>query len=176
MLNKSLKKSGRRYCNQCDTIKPAGDFNVGGGGPGCRECVNTYAENYRDKNRDAIKEKHKQYRQSDPQAWRDRSAKYREGGRDPDKPWPEGWCSYEAAHARPLRVYGPARNYMCCIEGCPNVAYDWAYNHQDQNEYQVPDRRTGSPLFYSGHHDYYQPMCRLCHKAFDTEHAKEKEK
>lgn len=143
-LNKSLLPQGLRYCNSCGTTKELSQFTQMGEGrtrPRCRSCGNSS------------------------------SSSYRSGGRDPRKPWPLGGIGYKHAHRRAEAVWGAAKDHLCS-EGCGKQAEEWAYNHQDPDEYSVEkvDGRKGDVrvVFYSGHHDFYQAMCRACHIRFDV--------
>jgi len=82
--------------------------------------------------------------------------------------WNGGSTGYESAHQRIKRQRGKAADHLC-VE-CGQAAAQWAYDHSD------PDERLctvkGQELAYSTDVERYQPMCYLCHKAFDGAHAK----
>lgn len=69
--------------------------------------------------------------------------------------------SYRNAHKHITKKRGRAADYSCVTCGQP--AAEWAYNHRDPDERTEPIRG----LAYSNNPDYYDPMCRKCHAAFD---------
>lgn len=65
--------------------------------------------------------------------------------------------TYGAAHSR----MGPVSHLAC--RDCGNAAQEWAYDHGDPDE--LMDER-GLP--YSLDPSHYRPMCRHCHRKFDS--------
>lgn len=69
--------------------------------------------------------------------------------------------TYRNAHKRIVTKRGRAADHSCVA--CGQQAAEWAYNHRDPDERIDPAR--GFP--YSSNPDFYDPMCRKCHTAFD---------
>lgn len=67
---------------------------------------------------------------------------------------------YKALHKRITKARGPAKMQSCI--GCLNQASDWAY--QCGCRYERVE--NGKP--FSENISLYEPMCRECHKRFDT--------
>lgn len=67
---------------------------------------------------------------------------------------------YVTAHERMRRIRGSATNFKCI---CGADAREWAYNYQDPNAITDSKGRV-----YSKDPSFYDPMCRLCHRHFDT--------
>lgn len=87
-----------------------------------------------------------------------------EGAANPQ--WKGDDIGYPGVHHRIRRTRGNARNFACVM--CGGRARDWAYDHCDPNELQVPadaERFAGMP--YSLDLEHYQPMCKACHNQFD---------
>lgn len=82
------------------------------------------------------------------------------GERHPN--WRGEDITYRTAHTRLTSQRGRASLYPCSWCGC--VAEDWAYDHCDPDALSSPEG-----MLYSVRTDHYQPMCRTCHKAFDTQ-------
>lgn len=193
-LNKFWKPFGMKFCNNCGTTKDFQQFskmreNLSNR---CKNCMSEYrtqnyesiskaTTKYRAANADKVQAQyaaynkaHKEerraysaaYRESRPGISKTNSAKYRAGGRDPNKPWPRLECGYEAAHSRVKAIRGPACNHLC---PCGERAEDWAYNHQDADEFSGPVQINGKTynLRWSGDPGNYMPMCRPCHRNFD---------
>ena len=108
-----------------------------------------------------------------------RRAKSNQSGlRDPDLPWPEGWCSYYAAHHRVRAVHGRAREHQC---SCGELAVSWSYLHNDPNQFsqEMLDTRKNyvHTCYYSGTPslEFWEPMCHKCHSRFDGKMAKDRQ-
>jgi hypothetical protein len=71
---------------------------------------------------------------------------------------------YDGMHARLRRGRGSAGTHMC--EFCGFQAVDWAYDHDDLGE--ITDERG---RVFSRNQDHYIPLCRYCHRVYDTRHA-----
>ena len=74
---------------------------------------------------------------------------------------------YIAAHQRTQSVRGKASEQECVT--CAGPAYDWAYNNDAPDPSEITDH-TGR--VYSNDPSYYMPMCRRCHRQYDSIHAK----
>lgn len=74
--------------------------------------------------------------------------------------WSGANIDYKGAHRRIYRKRGAAKAHACVQ--CGAAARHWAYDHTDPAELTSP---AGWP--YSLDPMRYQPMCALCHKAFD---------
>jgi len=74
---------------------------------------------------------------------------------------------YKTAHGRVRRKRGSPSLYECVGIKCAKQAEDWAYIHGSSNEKK--DLYRGFILPYSPDVNDYQPMCRLCHRAYDKE-------
>lgn len=73
--------------------------------------------------------------------------------------------AYALAHARVKTLHGPARNHPC--EFCGLRGHDWAL------DWEAPEIiRDNRGLAYSPNPDFYMPMCRPCHRAYDGHVAK----
>lgn len=72
---------------------------------------------------------------------------------------------YRGAHMRVQAARGPASAYPC-VGDCGRPAADWAYVHDDPDE--LVTTVNGAPRLYSLDSDRYRPMCRRCHRRFDT--------
>lgn len=84
--------------------------------------------------------------------------------------WKGNDITSSGAHRRVYRARGKASEYNCT--SCGSQAVDWAYDHLDPNEKsEVQDHggRRSVLIPYSTDVNRYQPMCRKCHFAFDTE-------
>jgi hypothetical protein len=73
--------------------------------------------------------------------------------------WRGNQVKYIAAHQRVHRLKGRAANHTC---HCGSQAQEWAYDGGCPDEL-IDDRGRK----YSPNPDYYNPMCRSCHRAFD---------
>jgi 5-methylcytosine-specific restriction endonuclease McrA len=71
--------------------------------------------------------------------------------------------TYGSAHSRVRDVRGPAKEYTCL--SCGGQAKDWAVNHVG-GKALTTDVYTG--MMYSIDPDDYIPLCRRCHKLFDS--------
>lgn len=80
------------------------------------------------------------------------------GERHPD--WTGDRATYLAVHHRLYRERGYAKSYTCIT--CERPAQQWAYQHGDPDELIDSKGRV-----YSTNLDLYEPMCALCHTAFD---------
>ena len=83
---------------------------------------------------------------------------------DPGGPQPQLGredVTYATAHRRVNTAYGPATDHPCCQ--CENGAEEWAYDHLDKGERLSVNGRP-----YSIDLSHYAPMCRSCHRCFDT--------
>lgn len=178
LLNKFWAKFGMRFCNKCGTTKDFSEFGKFDGGRGRFKAICRRCDCARSRSPEVARKASAKYRAANPEKVRAIQAKHRNGGRDPEKPWPEGWCSYKTAHQRPRSVYGPAKDHPCSVVGCPNRASEWAYTGTDPNEFSVEqvDARNGSVrvMRYSGLPWFYQAMCHGCHVSFDVLQAKER--
>jgi hypothetical protein len=68
--------------------------------------------------------------------------------------------SYESAHKRIRKTWGPATLYECMK--CVASAHHWAYDGTD------PTQLLGDKgQWYSRYPEFYMPMCRRCHGAKD---------
>ncbi|MEU8682612.1 hypothetical protein [Streptomyces sp. NPDC048611] len=73
--------------------------------------------------------------------------------------------AYVAAHNRVRTLHGPARNHPC--EFCGLRAHDWAL------DWEAPEIiRDQQWRAYSPNPDFYMPLCRSCHKAYDAHVSK----
>lgn len=98
------------------------------------------------------------------------------GGREPGKAWPEGWCSYSAAHSRVRAARGSASQHSCV--SCNRQAEDWSYRGGSPREVTETRRRPDSQdltLTYSPDPVDYDPRCRSCHRTLDF-HARRTER
>ena len=77
--------------------------------------------------------------------------------------WSGEKVSYSGMHQRVKRARGAASTLIC---SCGSKADEWAYNHDDPNEIRGLDKGTLKP--YSLDLNYYQPMCRSCHRTLDS--------
>lgn len=75
--------------------------------------------------------------------------------------------NYYYCHTLVRRSRGSAR-LLSCVD-CGGLAEEWSYNHQDPNEIVgvVKIGRHTYPATYSADPEFYDPRCRLCHRAFD---------
>lgn len=75
--------------------------------------------------------------------------------------------AYKTAHDRTVRLFGPARGYVC--EHCLFVGYElndaeeWAYKGASENE------RESHHGPYSPVPSDYKPLCTKCHRRMDAE-------
>lgn len=69
--------------------------------------------------------------------------------------------TYRMAHKHVMLKHGRAAEHSCVV--CGQKAVEWAYDHRDPDERTDPARG----LTYSDNPDFYNPMCRKCHAAFD---------
>lgn len=77
-----------------------------------------------------------------------------------------GGVSYNAAHVRCRRLWGPASQYPCVH--CGGNACDWAYDHSDPSELTgLPSAGAASLAVYSAWPEFYMPLCKTCHATFD---------
>lgn len=74
--------------------------------------------------------------------------------------WAGDNADYYTAHKR-MSEESPARNYLCVV--CSTTAAEWAYDHLDH------DQQTTNGLVFSLKASHYQPMCKSCHRRFDSE-------
>ena len=68
--------------------------------------------------------------------------------------------AYNKAHYRVVKLWGPARNYLCIA--CGDPARDWAYDGTDPGERGVKRK-------YSLWPEFYMPMCHACHLGRDRD-------
>ena len=72
-------------------------------------------------------------------------------------------ATYNTVHQRLQRLYGSASAHVCA--SCGASAEQWAYDHTATDEKR--DKWTG--CLFSTDPLKYQPMCRPCHRRFDSE-------
>lgn len=75
--------------------------------------------------------------------------------------------SYTSAHFRIKRLWGAASQFSCVFD-CGQQAQDWAYDNSDPSELYGPTIHAKAYCFYSPYPEFYMPLCRKCHKNFDT--------
>ena len=161
-LNAELAPQGQKFCNAegCQQVKSVGEFSPkkrGGYENHCKPCSVRSAQKWQAENID-------RYRESQRVSVQVRT----QGGRDPVKPWPEGFVSYYGAHHRVRYTYGPARNYPCV--DCGEPADDWSYIGGCPDEFSGPVRNSNGItcfLHWSGDPKFYVPRCRPDHAAHD---------
>jgi hypothetical protein len=80
-------------------------------------------------------------------------------------------CTYNMAHDRCTRLWGPAKGYPCVA--CDGQAKEWAYDGTDPGEVYGPNRggRGISNIYYSAFPEFYMPMCHKCHRVRDLGRA-----
>lgn len=76
-----------------------------------------------------------------------------------------GVIGYRGVHTRVQAARGRASAYLCAGD-CGRLAADWAYDHTDPDE--LVTVVNGSLCRYSLDSDRYQPLCRPCHRRFDS--------
>lgn len=80
---------------------------------------------------------------------------------------PDDELSYNQVHQRLHRgERGPAKNYSCTH--CGATAQDWAYTNDCPDE-KISDAPDSLGYRYSSDPNRYIPLCRTCHKRFDSE-------
>lgn len=135
-----------------------------------REQRNAQKRAHHAANRDRLNAVARQYRAENSGAIADKAkARYGNGGRPADMPWPDRPIAYSTAHQRVRATYGAAKNYPC--SACGDRAHAWSYDHSDPN----PLWHKGVGLFadkptvpYSPDPWRYDPMCRSCHVKRDS--------
>jgi hypothetical protein len=75
--------------------------------------------------------------------------------------WKGTDAGYDAAHARVVRLKGPAREHRCA--DCGGPAVDWSYEGGAADEKRDAEGRPYSPT-----PSYYTPRCRPCHRTHDA--------
>ncbi len=77
---------------------------------------------------------------------------------------PKNIDAYRAAHSRVRRVRGAAAYHAC--EQCGQEACDWALINESPRA--VAKVINGTQRRWSDHPDDYRPMCRACHRTYDS--------
>lgn len=76
--------------------------------------------------------------------------------------------TYKDVHARLSRERGKAAEYSC--SRCGETARDWAYTNT-AGDLEKVDEESG--YRYAGSTEFYEPLCRSCHKKLDLKHNQE---
>lgn len=149
-LNKELAASGKRYCNCCGAVKEQRDFSPrrpAGFRGRCKLCEIEFFQSRKS------------------------------GGRNAALAWPDGYCSYTAAHKRVSYTHGPARTHQCQM--CDSPATGWAYTHTDTETEIVGPRKRGGvvrEVRWSPNPGFYMALCTPCHTRFDRSVASDRRK
>lgn len=72
--------------------------------------------------------------------------------------------TYGGMHHRVRKLWGSPSEYRC---QCGEWAAEWAYDHTDPREV-AGERKRGFPALYSLDVNRYMPMCKPCHRKFDS--------
>lgn len=164
-----------KTCPKCGQTKPLTEFHNDknrrdGKYPRCKTCKVADASAHYHANLEAGRAQRREYRANHLEQVRAKDRDYatrRDGIRDPSKPWPEGWCSYDAAHQRTKRERGRASGHTCI--DCGGQAADWSYSHAGEIEFSQERKSKGVliTVHYSPNPADYDPRCKACHTKFD---------
>lgn len=69
--------------------------------------------------------------------------------------------NYHMIHKYVQKTRGSASSYICI--SCKDQAQEWAYNYQDPDDFV-----TTVDLIASRNPKFYEPMCRSCHRKYDS--------
>lgn len=144
----------------------------------CKSCKAAYQK----ANPERTRQYNLRWQEKNPGKYEESTRKYREanrdrareaflsriGSRDPNLPWPDGPCSYSAAHVRVKYTFGYASGHSCV--DCGQAAEHWSYNHAADVELsQTVSSGFGRNIdvVYSADPHDYDPRCQPCHRRFD---------